>query len=52
MNKEIKANHIAFGMSLIGITATTLGHYCELWVAGYIVSGIFALIASIVYGGK
>ena len=51
MNQEIKANHIAFGMALIGITATTLGHYCEFWILGYGVSFLFAIIASLVYGG-
>ena len=49
MTSTARAGHIAFGMAMVGITATTLGHYCESWALGYVVSILMALIAAMVY---
>lgn len=47
----MKANQIAFAMALTGITSSTLSHYAEFWVIGYLVSILAALIASAIFAG-
>lgn len=41
--------HIGFTVLLVGVFTTTIGHYSEYWALGYVVSGVFALLAAMIY---
>ena len=49
---RIKGNfaHIAFAVASTGITCTTLGHYADIWVSGFIVAFFFSIAAMVIFG--